>query len=101
MSLATEMSADVAQLKVDVGVNVTLGAQTVSCVLNSQRRELEMQDAGYLSEIAVELLTVLADWTTAPSVNDKLTVAGVSYRVLAREDSANGILSTLRLAKVN
>jgi len=101
MSLATEMDADVDAIKDDIGVSVTFGAVTRTCLLNRQSKELDMGDAGYLSNFDLELVSVISDWTTAPAVNDKVTVASVSYRVLRREDSANGILTTYGLSKVN
>lgn len=101
MSLATEMDADVDSLKSEIGVSVTLGAQTVTCVFNRIERRLDMGDAGFVDNRDAEIVTVLADWTTAPAVNDKLTIGGVSYRVISRQDSVNGVLSTLGLSKSN
>lgn len=101
MSLATEMDSDVDSIKAEIGVSVTFGAATKTCLLNRQRKELGMGDAGYLSNFDLELVSVISDWTTAPAVNDKVTVSSVNYRVLSREDSANGILTTYGLSKVN
>lgn len=101
MSLATEEAVDAAKIMYEVGVPVTLGSQTVTCILNKVRRALDMEDAGYLSDNDCEIVTILANWTTAPAVNDKVTIASVSYRVLARDDATTGVLSTIQLGRVN
>lgn len=101
MSLATEMATDARLIKADISVTVVLGAQSVTCGLNRNSKRMDMGDAGYITNTDVELMTVLADWTTAPVVNDKVTISSVGYRVLSRVDSGNGVLATLEISKSN
>jgi len=101
MSLATEMDADIDSLKTEIGILVTSSAASVTCVFNRIERRLDMGDAGYLDNRDAEIVTVLGDWATAPTVNDRVTISSIGYRVLTRQDSVNGILSTLGLTKSN
>lgn len=50
-----------------------------------------MIDAGAQADIRFSVYTVSDDWSTRPAKGDKVTIGGVTYRVVAGQDYLGGL----------
>ena len=102
-TLAEIMEADLEAQIGELATSYTFDGVTASGSLSDLSRQKGMELDGYMPGRTARLTIVLSDHASPPVENDSrlVTVASVTYRVSQREDSPNGIESTLTLTKQN
>lgn len=90
------MKADLDVMMTDLGTTITFeGEEYPAIVGDIEHNRRDVQMAGFFDRYAVMVLIRLADFATAPGVDDVIEYEGQTYRIRAVRDSATRLWRTL------
>ena len=89
MTIASDIQADFESvLDEDFKKVITFGAQRVDCFKGMLSAEQIAATAGYQDRYRMSFYALRSDWTTFPTMDDRITVDGESFLVIGTHESA-------------
>ena len=88
--IGIDFADDAAEMANDMPLTLTYGSDSVTVCAGAVAQTDNVEDEGIFRRRGVEVLAVVADFTTLPALHDTVTLDGTMYQINERTLTADG-----------
>lgn len=95
MSIANTITSAYREARRIATATVTFGGTSYTMAVGDTTSSRDRDMGGYMDDVDLTLVALLADYDTAPTVGDRITYGGTVYRVQRQQDDPHGVTRSL------